>query len=94
MCFFSHGVLIDAFVWLFFGHFPPSSLPGPRVTELLVRMVPRYDAFKLCLRCVRLWARRRGIYSNKAGFLGGVNWAILAAFLCQLYPAAGPVKLL
>ena len=69
-------------------------LNGPRVTELLVRMVPRYDAFALCLRCARLWARRRGIYSNKAGFLGGVNWAILAAFLCQLYPAAGPVKLL
>ena len=47
------------------------SLNGPRVTELIMRLIPDdgtgkgFEAFKGCLRAVRLWAKRRGIYSNK-----------------------------
>jgi poly(A) polymerase len=55
------------------------SLNGPRVTELLVHLVPKYPTFVLILRALRYWAKKRGIYSNKLGFLGGVNFAILAA---------------
>lgn len=62
------------------------SLNGPRVTELIVKLVPKYQTFVLVLRTLRLWAKKRGIYSNKLGFLGGVNFAILAAFACQLWP--------
>jgi len=70
------------------------SINGPRVTELLVKLIPNPSTFALVLRCIRLWAKRRGLYSNKMGFLGGVNWAILVAFVCQLFPTASPARLL
>eukprot|EP00924_Labyrinthula_sp_SR-Ha-C_P002431 snap_masked-scaffold_16-processed-gene-4.30-mRNA-1 protein AED:0.09 eAED:0.09 QI:0/-1/0/1/-1/1/1/0/659 len=70
------------------------SINGPRVTELIIKLVPNYENFALVLRCVRHWAKQRGIYSNKLGYLGGVNWGILVAFCCQLYPTSSPSKLL
>jgi len=70
------------------------SLNGPRVTEMLTRLVPNYDAFLAVVRCVRLWAKRRGLYSNKMGFFGGINCNLLVCFVCQLYPQAAAARLL
>ncbi|KAG6610295.1 Poly(A) polymerase [Phytophthora cinnamomi] len=70
------------------------SLNGPRVTELMIKLTPNRESFISVLRIVRRWAKRRGLYSNKMGYLGGVNWCILVCFINQLYPTASPSTLL
>ncbi|WFD42147.1 polynucleotide adenylyltransferase [Malassezia psittaci] len=69
------------------------SLGGSRVTDEILRLVPNVHVFRMALRCIKLWASRRAIYSNVLGFLGGVAWAMLVARICQLYPNenAGPI---
>ncbi|CAI2363154.1 unnamed protein product [Moneuplotes crassus] len=70
------------------------SLNGTRVTNLILELVPNKESFQITLRCIKLWAKNRGIYSNIIGYLGGVSWAILVARVCQGYPNLKPNKLL
>ncbi|KDO33770.1 hypothetical protein SPRG_01650 [Saprolegnia parasitica CBS 223.65] len=64
------------------------SLSVPRTASLILELVPHPGTFRTCLRAVRLWAKRRGLYSNKVGFLGGISWTVLVAFVCQMFPNA------
>jgi len=74
------------------------SLNGPRVTNLIAALVggtdERYQTFLKVVRCVRKWAKARGLYSNKMGYWGGVNINISVALVIQFYPNACPASLL
>ena len=59
------------------------SLNGVRVTQIILESVPNVPKFQTVLRAVKHWALVKGIYSNVLGFLGGVNWALLVAFVCK-----------
>ncbi|KER30764.1 hypothetical protein T265_02907 [Opisthorchis viverrini] len=85
------------------------SINGVRVNEDILNLVYNKNSFKVALKkctilytfdlflfvaqVIRFWAKRRNIYSNTLGFLGGVSWAILVSRICQLYPYASPSML-
>jgi poly(A) polymerase len=74
------------------------SLNGRRVTEAILEHVSSNEHtaenFKKTLRCIKLWAKNRGIYSNVFGYCGGVMYAILVAYICKMNPKLEPCQLL
>ena len=57
---------------------------------MLLKLVPDIETFRGVLRFIRIWAKKRFVYGNVFGYLGGVNLAILSAFICQRYPNKSP----
>jgi poly(A) polymerase len=65
-----------------------------RVTDTIRNLVPTMETLKYCIRALKLWAKRRCVYKNVLGFLGGISIEILAARIGQLFPKALPAKLI
>jgi poly(A) polymerase len=58
------------------------SINGARVADLMIDAMPDAVLFRTTLRVVKHWAKRRGIYSNIHGYLGGFSWALLTSYVC------------
>jgi len=69
------------------------SLNGFRNNEMILQLVPDVGSFQTALRGVKLWAVKKGIYSNILGYLGGATWAILVAKICMTFPDLSPAEL-
>ena len=70
------------------------SVNGCRVADQTLKLIPNVPNFRICLRAIKVWAKKRGVYNNSMGYLGGVHLALLVARVCQLYPNAAPSRLL
>uniref|UniRef100_A0A0A9D3R0 polynucleotide adenylyltransferase n=1 Tax=Arundo donax TaxID=35708 RepID=A0A0A9D3R0_ARUDO len=63
-------------------------LSGVRVNRQIIQLVPNMKKFQYLLRCLKLWARKRGLHCHLLGFFAGIHLAILAAYVCRRHPNA------
>ena len=56
-----------------------AKLKAVRDLDYLARSVPDLAAFRVAHRFIKTWARARGIYSARFGYLGGIQISILLA---------------
>uniref|UniRef100_A0A0E0CZN9 polynucleotide adenylyltransferase n=1 Tax=Oryza meridionalis TaxID=40149 RepID=A0A0E0CZN9_9ORYZ len=63
-------------------------LSGVRVNRQIMQLLPNIKKFQILLRCLKLWARKRGLHCHLLGFFAGIHLAILAAFVCIMHPHA------
>ncbi|KAF2258557.1 hypothetical protein CC78DRAFT_526146 [Lojkania enalia] len=45
------------------------------------RTLPSAFVFRLAYRCIKLWALRRGIYSSKFGYVGGIHLTLMLSII-------------
>lgn len=62
------------------------SLCGVRVAKKILDLIPNINNFRVLIYIVKHWAKINGIYSNVLGFLGGISWTIMVAYVCIKYP--------
>lgn len=61
-----------------------SKLKPVRDLYYLRRTIPDFGAFRLAYQFIKCWARQRGIYAARFGYLGGIHIAILLCRVCKL----------
>lgn len=64
-------------------------LEAHKIQELLKPYL-RLSLFQELTRLIKAWAKRRLIYGQSWGFLGGYSWTILAAWACLRYSPTHP----
>ncbi|EPS39563.1 hypothetical protein H072_6651 [Dactylellina haptotyla CBS 200.50] len=52
----------------------------------ILNNVPNLATFRLAYRFLKLWATKKGVYSSKFGFFGGVHITLLLARIAMLLP--------
>ncbi|KAJ6258333.1 hypothetical protein Dda_6373 [Drechslerella dactyloides] len=73
---------------------PLFALPVPTLKKLqayrdmlyILNTVPNLAAFRLAYRYIKLWAVKKGMYSSKFGYLGGVHITLLLSRIALLLP--------
>ncbi|KAA8527345.1 hypothetical protein F0562_034940 [Nyssa sinensis] len=53
------------------------SLSGVRANKSILQLVPNLEVFQSLLRCVKLWAKRRGVYGNVRAFIIVMDFSYL-----------------
>ncbi|KAF3905627.1 hypothetical protein ABW21_db0202277 [Orbilia brochopaga] len=61
-------------------------LQAYRDMQYILNTVPNLAVFRLAYRYIKLWAVKKGLYSSKFGYLGGVHITLLVARLTLLLP--------
>lgn len=57
----------------------------------LLRTIPDLATFRTAHRFIRAWAKHRGIYAARFGYLGGVHITMMLSRLCKLYFHDAPI---
>uniref|UniRef100_A0A914KHU6 polynucleotide adenylyltransferase n=1 Tax=Meloidogyne incognita TaxID=6306 RepID=A0A914KHU6_MELIC len=70
------------------------ALAGVRCLKNIINISPNQGLLVMLMRYVKLWAKNRLIYSNKAGYLSGHSLAIMSANICLEYPEATSLSFL
>jgi poly(A) polymerase Pap1 len=55
----------------------------------VLRTIPDFAAFRAAYHLIKVWAKQRGIYSPKFGYLGGIHISILLSRVCKLLSCDG-----
>ncbi|CAJ2502085.1 Uu.00g049380.m01.CDS01 [Anthostomella pinea] len=55
----------------------------------LRRTIPDYAAFRTAYQLIKCWAKQRGVYAAKYGYLGGIHLSILLSRVCKLLSLDG-----
>jgi uncharacterized protein (UPF0248 family) len=61
-----------------------AKLKAARDLDYLRRSVPEMAKFRTAHRLVKTWAKSRGVYSARFGYLGGIQISVLLARVCKL----------
>eukprot|EP01125_Pyxidicula_operculata_P010883 TRINITY_DN3575_c0_g1_i1.p1 TRINITY_DN3575_c0_g1~~TRINITY_DN3575_c0_g1_i1.p1 ORF type:complete len:937 (-),score=135.71 TRINITY_DN3575_c0_g1_i1:130-2940(-) len=70
------------------------SLNGYLDYHTVIKYAPNLELFRVAASVIHLWAKSKGVYSNKHGFLAGYSLNVMVLRLYQLFPQTKSVSFL